>query len=787
MGIDYVKALEKSCDKPEMMTKALGAFKALEPQTIPRTMYFVSQMPEMWNDFTAVEPLQFGDFLSKYVAFPPITIEIDATGGMAQEPLFCPDVSATDTDEDAYNLGEEFEELGKAIMDEVLSYPNALADRFAQDLCVSLEGKKKNKVKMDDLLLLAARAADTALREFFAGDRNLEKIPELLAEIAADPDELWQKILDKLGVCGLLALLEMAFACLFAGLTIEDAMAAMIKAAFEAMDDANFEKIFIGLPPDVQAEVFGTLSEELQSIPPPWDSDYRAGSYSGQGTTHSTDSSQTPEGKTAWQSQTVVTEGGVSTTVGSTTGVAINESAIGASYGNPGSIGTAADNIMDSIVSAYKDAILNMIENDLIDLDMLMEQLNKIPGSQIIARIINQMDCPPLPLFTPPIGDFFKTLELDFCRGHFAITLPKFSFDVSFVDIFALLYNVAKELIKEIVVQLIILILKKLLEIIFESLCALLGLIGSTLIDAITGGNQIKAALGDALCADATDEDIDKAMRTMMEATGIGNCASSEDVPTTEDAAAFTEIVAAILTNAEVVDLLKGEATSEVTQMLSDVVVDQVDGLSCMQPSNIESLFGALGKIINPEILEKAQQIESLTAPVCDSICASPAQLQKFNEVRCLLMQEKGLSATECEEQIAALTDRARQDLADLANILSGGPFQAFPPLVGEDPICPDSGDPFAPGRSILPAIPEALNDAANNAAKKVFDEISDKHIDDLVETRGFFDMVLSDSNGAGLKAHEFMVDSFMGEPLTDDIGFFQFYTDNWIDDQGLR
>tara|TARA_R110002074_G_scaffold127231_4_gene266112 strand:+ start:14225 stop:21022 length:6798 start_codon:yes stop_codon:yes gene_type:complete len=791
MGIDYVKALEKGCDKPEMMIKMIGAFKSIEPQTLPRTMYFVSQLPEMWNDFTAVEPIEFGDFLSRYVAFPPITIEADETK-MTQEPIFCPDNSAAGNidDDDTYNLGDEFSDLGKSIWDEILSYPDALADRLAEDMCLSLEGKKKNKVKLDDLKELSARAADTALREFFTGDRNLEKIPELLAEMSGDPEELWQKMLDKLGVCGLLALLEMAFSCLFAGLSAQDAMSEMIKAAFNAMDEANFEKIFIGLPPDVQAEIFGNISEELQSIPPPWDADYRSGSYSGQGTTKSVDQTQAPnwsEGEPfgVWQSQTVTTEGGVSTTVGSTTGVVINEAAIGASYGNPGSIGTAADNIMDSVVSAYKDAIINMINNNLIDLDVLMEALNSIPGAQVVARIINQMDCPPLPLFTPPIGDFFKTLDMDFCRGHFAITLPEFNFNVAFGDIFALIINVAKELIKELVVKLIILVLKKLLEIIFEALCAMLGMIGGAFADALSGGNQIKQALGDALCAEASDEDVDAAMRQMMEATGIKNCTNPSDVPTSEDAAAFTEIIAAVLTNSEVLDLLSGDASPQVTQMIADIVTDQIPGLACMQPSDIQGLFSSLGTVINPELIERAQQIESLSAPVCDSICASPAQLQRFNDVRCAIMQDKGLSAEECEEQINSLTDRAKEDLADLANILSGGPFQGFPDLVGDDPSCPDNGDPFAPGGSILPAIPKILNDVANDSAKRIFDRIAEQHIDDLIDRRGFFDMVLSDSNGAGLKQHTELVDSFMGEPLTDDIGFFQFYTDNWMDDQG--
>jgi len=782
MRVDYITATEIGCDKPEKMTKTMGAFKNSDPQTIQRTMYFVSKLPEIWNDVTATEPLEFGDFLTKYVAFPPVEILVDVYG---EDALFCrQDLSVEDDPTFMGNLGDEFAELGKDIMDEIVSLQDAFADKFANDLCATLEGKRKNDVKLNNLGELAERARDTALKEFFAGDRNLEQLPELLKEIATDPDELWTKILDKLGECGLLALMESAFACLFASLSFDDAMKEMVKAAFNAMDEANFQRIFIGLPPDVQREVFDNLEKDVSNIPPPWDAGYRAGSYSGQGRTPSPDKENLPETAQEWQSSNEIVGSGVPTFEGSTTGVAIDEHAINRAYGNPGSIGTAADSIMDSVSIAYKQALINMIDNNVIDLDMLMAQLNELPGAPIVARILQQMDCPPLPLFTPPIGDFFKTLELDFCRGHFAISLPVLTADLFIMDIFKIIINIAKELIEYIVVKLIILILKKLLEIIFDALCALLGVLGGALLNLITGGNDFRNALGDALCPDATDEQIDDALRTMMEATGVGSCTSPGQVPTPEDAAAFSEVLAAVLTNGEVIDLLNGEATSQVKQMISDVTADQIPSLACMQPSDVENLFKALGTIVNPDLLDQAQKIDSLDTPVCNSICASPSQLAMFNDIRCSMMQSKGLTPEECEEQIEAMTDRAKKDLADLANVLQGGPFQEFPPILGSDPICPDSGDPFAPGGSILPEIPEAMNEIAKQAAKNTFEGIDKAHIRDLVGRRGFFDMVLSDSNGLGIKVHERKVRR-KGAQLASELGMGDSYTDNWADDQG--
>jgi len=826
MGVDYVKALERSCEKPVLFTKGMSSFKSSEPQTLPRTMYFIHKIAEMQNDFTSSDSILFADFISKYVAFPPVEIVTDAAGLYSSQPIWCPPVSE-DGQNDNFNFGDEMRELSKSIMDEILSLPDAFVDRFANDLCATLEGKRKADVKLNDLDDLALRAADTALREFFAGDRFLEQIPELLDRISSgDPEELWSEILDQLGLCGLLSLISAAMECLLAGLELDDALSTMLNAVIGGMATPVFEVFMLALPPEAKEQIRLNLvtSESLgafKDLPAPWDADYREGSYSGQGTKFSITNTSAPTGyqgeqvteemeitledgttamaevivvdselEPAWKAQKEVTYSGVPTTVGNTTGVVINEAAIGQFYGSTGTIGTAADKIGDQILKAYKDSLLDLIDNNLIDLDMLKEQLTKIPGAQLFADIFQELDCPPFPLFSPPLGNILTTLELNLCPAHFAITLPRLSIDVSIGDIFKLILDIAKELIKELVVRLIILILKKILEIIFEALCALLGLVGGALVNAITGGNELKNALGGALCDDATEEDINEAMRQMLEATGAANCSGLEEAPTAEDAAAFTEVAASVLTNQEMLDLLDGTATTQVKQLLSDAVGSQVPALSCMGPSDVGNLFNSLGKLINPELIQKALLIDNLDTPICDNICASPEQLRSFNDIRCSIMQQKGLSPEECESQLASLRDRAKEDLADLANILNGGPFHNFPDIVGSDPNCPDDGqprDPLAPGGFIIPEVPKALNDAANQATRRLFDTIAEQHIDDLVGRRGFLDMVLCDSNGRGLKSHQAIVSGPFGQNLTEDLTVFQNYTDNWIDETGVN
>ena len=821
MSVDYVKALEKGCEKPVIFTKGMTAFRSSEPQTIPRTMYFIHKIAEMQNDFTSANSILFADFLRKYVAFPPVEIVSDASGMYSSQPIWCPSV----TENDNFNFGDEMRELSKSVMDEILSLPDAFVDRFANDLCATLEGKRKNDVKLDNLDDLALRAADTALREFFAGDRFLESIPEILDRATSgDPDELWANILDQLGLCGLLSLIEAAMECLLAGLELDEALQTMLNAVIGGMATPIFEVFILGLPPETRQQIRQNLVTiqglgAFKDLPAPWDADYREGSYSGQGTKFSFSNTSSPTGyqgervvqKTeitlengdvdvaeeaavdselspAWKAQKEVIYQGVPTIVGNTSGVVINEAAIGQFYGNTGTIGTALDKIGDQILQAYRESLLDLIENNLIDLNMLKEHLRDIPGAQLFADVFQELDCPPFPLFSPPLGNILATLELNLCPAHFAIALPRFSIDVSIGDIFKLIIDVAKELVQEIVVRLIILILKKILEIIFEALCALLAMTGGAVINAISGGNKLKDALGGALCEDATEQDINEAMRRMLEATGAANCSGLEDAPTVDDAAAFTEVAASVLTNQEMLDLLDGSATTQVKQLLSDAINSQVPALSCMGPSDVGNLFNSLGALINPELIQKALLIDDLETPVCDSICASPEQLQRFNDIRCSIMQQKGLSAEECKEQLDDLRARAKEDLADLANILNGGPFHNFPDMVGSDPNCPDDGvpkDPLAPGGFIIPEVPKALNDAASEITRRLFDSIAEQHIDDLVGRRGFLDMVLSDSNGRGLKAHQATVSGPFGQNLTEDLNLFQNYTDNWIDEKG--
>ena len=237
----------------------------------------------------------------------------------------------------------------------------------------------------------------------------------------------------------------------------------------------------------------------------------------------------------------------------------------------------------EAAFDAYKDAFFNAIDENLIDLDMVMAQLNQLPGAEIIARAFSAKDCPSgPPLFTPPIDEFLKTLELDFCRGHFALTMPQLSFDVNIPDLLKLIVSTAKEILKELIVQLIMLAITTIIEIILQALCKLLSTMGALAVEALTGGNDFRGALAEALCADDESSGlgdplatldvgispttgleplaVDAAVGNILGSLGLLSCTDASEVPPTEVATEFINTISALLTNGELKIILEKQA-----------------------------------------------------------------------------------------------------------------------------------------------------------------------------------------------------------------------------------
>ena len=73
-----------------------------------------------------------------------------------------------------------------------------------------------------------------------------------------------------------------ALDCVAQGLGQEDFKGAMVEAAIGAMDPAVFQRMTLGLPPEVKAQLVNDIADDFKGLPAPWDlNSYKVGSYTG--------------------------------------------------------------------------------------------------------------------------------------------------------------------------------------------------------------------------------------------------------------------------------------------------------------------------------------------------------------------------------------------------------------------------------------------------------------------------------------------------------------------------
>ena len=97
-----------------------------------------------------------------------------------------------------------------------------------------------------------------------------------------------------------------------------------------------------------------------------------------------------------------------------------------------------------------------------------------------------------------------KTLELDFCRGNYNLTLPKFELpSISWVNILDTLMKAVLETVQNLVIKAIFMMIKFILDTLLTGICKLLGLVGAALQAALS--DNFREAFRNALCGDESN------------------------------------------------------------------------------------------------------------------------------------------------------------------------------------------------------------------------------------------------------------------------------------------
>jgi len=747
----YAQANERNCEPIELIWKKggdnLGGFKALEPINDPRTMAYIASLVDMHTDAGARDPKAWDEFFTKYT-YPPISTD------NIEDPLGDPVMA-----------DGPLQQAAQSIVNEIVSLPDAIVAKFGEQVCRDRRGQAIHEADLKNFDDMLKRAIDSKTASIITGDKVFLNLSELLELSKGEGvKDLYQNILNKLGVCGLLDLLSMATACLTNGIDLADSLRIIVRAALGGMSTEFLGIIVSGLPPDKQVEVKQKVADAgWDSLPAPWESGYHPGAYS-----YKVDLNDA--GEPIKEGYTITKDDGTvekieaeddDRSIAERTASYRSETQ-GADYGGAGTIGTAADNTIDAIVGAYIEALM-----DSVDAEYLLEQINKFPGAELITKILNNPECPPPPLFNPPLKDFMKTLELDFCRGQFDITLPKFQ-KINIPDFMKMFMEALKEMIMQLVIKIIITILEMILNILLNGLCNLLGMLGDQVaalfgaVDQPTNNfaDSIKNSIDQTGLSGlgvpmplASDDAINSAAADMF-ASFSRSCQKPEDLPNGEQASDFMNEVGLILTQGEFLDLLTGVAAEEVYKAIYQLVVVRHQSFLCIFPniSNIKDFFRSLGSMVDQSSITRVQP----NMPVFSGVCSDLTGAAEVDELRRQLMVKKGLNTDIINELLEQLKCQALSDLEELTKIAQNGPFESMPPLIGDG--CTPGILPKDIPAAALPTGASAARMGPEGLFESAFALMDSVYYRDLMGSGGFLNMVLSDRQGRSRTGHNTFV-----------------------------
>ena len=656
---------------------------------------------------------------------------------------------------------------------------------------------------------------------FLATDPILNKLPKLLAAFAkkgkGSNKKLFTDVIAKLGPCGMFALMSKAMECLLKGMDFNpQTQFALVEAAMNAMDDAHVEKLFIGLPDEDKQKVMDQVKAELGDVKAPWEDPYRQGAGSGKVGTQSS----YHWNKEDLNNQALVEQGGFTEEElqalaekdkksynqlikDNVTGeqrkdarkarrAEASEALFDLDSGEvlptggiqespqQGSFAAAANNIQSVIIKAYVKAML-----DNIGVDYLFAQLEDLPGAKLIAEIIKDVPCnkPPPWRVNPPGNEFFKFEKLDPCdlmniEGTWMIP-PRVYIKkpVNAMYIPRLLWYILKEVAEQMLYIAIIMAMKKILEILSNLICLALQALGAGLADLLTGSNKLRELFANDLCSNPSDpEKLEESMMGLINNIGGSETDCLQSMDPAEMGVFVDNISAALLQN-EILTLLNGTASDETLNMVTSLAA--ISGSPCIaeifgDPNNVMDLFRNLGNVIDTtELQSLVEQLENQPISMSPNICADPLALANLDNIRCYLLTGKGLTEEECQEQIDDLKDQMLQDLSDLADIMHGNcPIAPAQNSSGPNLCGPEDG--------VFPYNSAASLEASAAITDAMFEDLAVAHTRDLLGAGGFITMLMADSNGKGIRAHNFFV-RFFGASQAKNLPLIGFYCDDAI------
>ena len=768
-------------------------------------MGYLANLRTMDTGLTAREPDPFIKFL-KENTYPQIDV-INSTVLLNTEAQQTAGSCVADA------LANEGKQIGQDILDEVLNIADVLAYQFHKNICKRSEEERRKEaaamgesfdpdLPLNDYLPigknnpLAIMAKNQAFRQLETNDNVFVRMcGEYLAgkepDLSIDVRGLYNGTFDPMKICGLLDFMIEAIQCLFKGLTLEQALARAIQAALKAMSVENFGVLFVGLPPEKQAELDALVNQKLES-----------GNLFGEQTNAELLSDATAPSSTRpdaagpsaplfgkiniikpWEDEDYIDrerermvpgpyEGQTpSNRLAQPPGGSVIRRSLGKDYDSPealagpqtpfadaiGAVQTEAKQKLspDQIMEAYLLAIVEVYSDNLLE---LVDFLNKFPGAEIISKVIALFDCPRPPLFTPSVMDFLKDIELPFCRNTNDITFPMLSnpFGILNRDVLKLLADAAKIAIQQAIVSVLLKLMVKVCEIIGSAICKALETAGSIvagLPEILTGRNTVKDVLRESICGPNADEGaLDDTIVDMYSLLG----GAGPEMANRDRVLALNEAIASSVTRRELLEASMGEPSDSFLTLVENLIEFEFPEFRAAfaNRSDIGNFFRNFGNLLPAEFRDQSEQfLDSLDEedqlPANPSLCASPEQIEEFCSLRSQILDGRA-----SPEQIAQLC-RPGEEFGDIADIIQQGIpntlLDALPPIVS-DPGCNNGLFPYETDEQV--AVTAKALGAGMDQLKVAFsyDMLGNGPGE---RNWGLMNMVLSDTLGRPYTAHQ--------------------------------
>jgi len=773
-----IEAETEGCIEPVVFKgRLLRSLNTRESFKDPTALAYFAQVEEMHQALTARTPMDWKDYVVQFT-FPTIIekvnyrIDEDDESGSNESTLTCM----------ADALLEEGKQLGQDILDPVFSLGDAISYKFHLNVCKNAQGAQEEKEALglqasqqqrqqsyadraralgssittvkdpsnpQNSQSIYAFAQEQAYKQIEANQNSFEMLCMnfIMAKTAGSLsiDDIFATTFDRIKLCGLQALLLDTIGCLMKGTTLEASLASITKSALSAMSIDNFGSLFVGLPPAKQDALNKLVQAKLSS------GDFFKDDSQNQALSDRIASGAKIE--LPWQTTRSYPVRTLATQF---------------------DLGGAHDSLNEDIVmEAYTRALIEEYGDDLL---ALVDLLNEFPGAPLIANIIATLDCPVAPLFDPPIMDFIKDLELPFCRDIGDITLPAlqnpFGWIPAKMDISAALFEAVTLAVQAALIEIMMKIMVKICELFGSFVCKALEVTGDLAAALVTGNsNEFADIVKASICGpDASDEDVNDTIEDMLNTLGPGATAFSDQ----ESAIQFTQDVSSATTRKEMTDAFLGNCSNEFLNIVDSIIEYEYPELrvGLYNKEKICAFFTQSGNLfpasVKDQMRDLANQLpENDRLPANPSLCADPAQLENFCNMRIKLLEGRA-TEEQVREMCENLQDELTDNITDLGNILQDTPDYIgsnMPALVSEDP-CEDSLIPFESDQAINTAT-ITLQDALEKLHLEYIEDMMGNGGTPFTDADwGLLNMILSDTHGNPLTVHNREANAALGPTM---------------------